>query len=279
MSDYLKDTPLGKETQYVDQYDPEQLHPIPRELSREGLGIEVPLPFQGEDIWNAYEVSWLDATGKPQVAMVEVRVPAHSPALVESKSFKLYFNAFANSRFSSWEQVQQHIQEDVSKVTGAPVTVVLRSLAEAAQMPLWQSQGQCLDGLPLLEPADAKHPTVGAEWLQLAAGEGQEKAVFYSHLVRSLCPVTGQPDWATIEIGYEGRPWSPQHLLQYLVSFRQSNGFHERVVEQAFMDIQQRLQPTKLWVRARYTRRGGLDINPYRSSHPMSVGNEREVRQ
>lgn len=279
MSDYLKETALGKTTAYVDQYDPAQLFPIERALSREGLKIGETLPFEGEDIWNAYELSWLDANGKPQVAMAEVRIPAASPYLVESKSFKLYLNSFANTRFPSWVAVAEHITADITATAGAQSQVVLRTLAEAAQMPLWHSQGQCLDELDLLEPADAEAPITGAQWLKHAASGEQVDEVWFSHLVRSLCPVTGQPDWATVEIGYQGAAICPQHLLQYLVSFRQASGFHERVVEQTYQDIMQQLNPNTLWVRARYTRRGGLDINPYRSSHALVLGNEREVRQ
>lgn len=279
MSEYLKDTSLGKTTAYVDQYDPTQLFPIERTLSREGLNIGETLPFEGEDIWNAYELSWLNANGKPQVAVAEVRIPAASPFLVESKSFKLYLNSFANTRFSSWEAVAEHIIADIAATAGAEVKVVLRTLEAAAKIPLWQSQGRNLDELALLEPADVKAPITGAEWLKHAEDNQQVEETWYSHLVRSLCPVTGQPDWAMVEIGYQGRAICPQHLLQYLVSFRQTSGFHERVVEQTYQDIMQQLTPNKLWVRARYTRRGGLDINPYRSSHAVVLGNEREVRQ
>lgn len=279
MSDYLQETSLGKTTAYVDQYDPKQLFPIERALSRDGLGLTTELPFVGEDIWNAYELSWLDNEGKPQVAIAEIRVPATSPYLVESKSFKLYLNSFANTRFASWQTVAEHITTDISAIAGAESKVQLLTLAEAAKPPLWQSSGQCLDTLSLLEPADTESPTTGAEWLKHKPNGDVVEEVWYSHLVRSLCPVTGQPDWATVEIGYEGQAICPQHLLQYLVSFRQASGFHERVVEQTYQDIMQALAPKKLWVRARYTRRGGLDINPYRSSHALEFGNEREVRQ
>lgn len=278
MSGYLAGTSLGKETTYVDRYDPNQLFPIERHLSRKSLGIDAELPFTGEDIWNAYELSWLDATGKPQVAMAEVRIPAESPYLVESKSFKLYLNSFANTRFSSWGEVSQTIAKDISATAGALSTVKLLSLAEAVKTPLWENTGICLDDLALLYPVDEEIPA-DRVWLRHEPQATEVTETFYSHLVRSLCPVTGQPDWATVEISYQGLALCPQHLLQYLVNFRQASGFHEHVVEQTYQDIMATLKPSRLYVRARYTRRGGLDINPYRSSYAITLDNKREVRQ
>lgn len=278
MNSYLAGTSLGKETAYVDRYDPSQLFPIERNLSRASLNIGTELPFKGEDIWNAYELSWLDATGKPQVAMAEVRIPAESPHLVESKSFKLYLNSFANTRFASWEEVSQTIARDISSIAGASSAVTLLTLAEAAKIPLWENTGVCLDDLALLYPVDKDIPT-DVVWLRHAPQAIEVAETFYSHLVRSLCPVTGQPDWATVEISYQGLAICPQHLLQYLVNFRQASGFHEHVVEQTYQDIMTALKPSRLYVRARYTRRGGLDINPYRSSHAFVLDNKREVRQ
>ncbi|HLR17937.1 MAG TPA: NADPH-dependent 7-cyano-7-deazaguanine reductase QueF [Alcanivoracaceae bacterium] len=279
MDESLKNTSLGKHTEFVDEYDPQQLYAIPRKVSREGLGITEPLPFEGEDIWNAYELSWLDAEGKPQVAIAEVRVPASSPYLVESKSFKLYLNSFANTRFDTWDAVAATIKQDISATAEATATVLLLPLDEAAMLPKWNAQGVCLDTLPLLQAADEDGP-VGKPWLELdAERKGEVSETFYSHLLRSLCPVTGQPDWAMLEISYRGAPISAQHLLQYLVSFRQQTGFHERIVEQTFMDISAVLKPEELLVSARFTRRGGLDINPYRSSTTVEVANLREIRQ
>lgn len=279
MDDVLKNTALGQQTTFVDQYDANQLYAIPRAASREGLGVGAELPFQGEDIWNAYELSWLDNSGKPQVAMAEVRIPAASPHLVESKSFKLYLNSFANSRFADAEAVAAIIAQDISATAGAQANVQIRSLSEAAALPLWQGEGQCLDQLPLLQGVDVAGP-VGKQWLQHDAGrEGEVAETLYTHLVRSLCPVTGQPDWATLMVRYVGQPISAQHLLQYLVSFRQATGFHEHIVEQAFVDISKVLAPAELLVMARFTRRGGLDINPYRSTGTEKINNQREVRQ
>lgn len=279
MDDVLKNTTLGQKTAFVDHYDPTLLDPIARATSRSGLGISDELPFQGEDIWNAYELSWLDSMGKPQVAIAEVRVPASSPHLVESKSFKLYLNSFANTRFANRDEVIGTIERDISATAGAPVTVQAHSLNEAARVPVWQGEGECLDHLPLLQSAD-EATIIGKAWLQ-HDGKRQDEVseAFYTHLVRSLCPVTGQPDWATVMVRYTGRAISAQHLLQYLVSFRQQTGFHEHVVEQAFVDITEALAPSQLMVMARFTRRGGLDINPYRSSEAVDISNVREIRQ
>lgn len=279
MDDALKNTSLGQQTVFVDQYDASQLYAIPRTTSREGLGIAATLPFQGEDIWNAYELSWLDNTGKPQVAVAEVRVPAASPNLVESKSFKLYLNSFANTRFADAATVAATITKDISAIAGARASVQVRSLADAAAVPLWQGEGQCLDTLPLLQGVDEPGP-VGKPWLQHdARRQGEVTETFYTHLLRSLCPVTSQPDWATVMVRYTGLALSAQHLLQYLVSFRQATGFHEHIVEQTFVDISEALAPSQLLVMARFTRRGGLDINPYRTTGTEYINNQREVRQ
>lgn len=276
--DVLSQTQLGQDTTYVDTYDPAQLFAIPRSASRDGLALGNELPFQGEDVWNAYELSWLDQQGKPQVAIAEVRVPASSDNLVESKSFKLYLNSFANTRFADWNTVADTIAKDIGAAANAEVNVSLHTLAEASEMPQWRSDGQCLDDLSLLQGVDEEGP-VGAEWLAADQARGDVTETLYSHLVRSLCPVTGQPDWATVEIHYQGQAIDRQRLLQYLVSFRRTTGFHEHIVEQSFQDIMQQLAPQKLWVRARFTRRGGLDINPYRSNYELTLDNHREIRQ
>lgn len=265
---------LGKTVDYEADYDPALLCAIARSDGRDLLGLADPLPFTGCDIWNAYELSWLDARGKPQVAMGEFRVPAESPAIVESKSLKLYLNSLNMHRFESVQAVRGTIATDLSACAGMPVEVVIRLPAQWSQFPLAEPAGICLDELELAieryEPAP--------ELLRTSAGEAITQR-FFSRLLRSRCPVTGQPDWGGVAIELVGAPVDPAGLLAYIVSFRQHQDFHEQCVERMFADIWRYCRPQQLTVSARYLRRGGLDINPWRSSGAGVVANPRWFQQ
>ncbi|RLT98053.1 NADPH-dependent 7-cyano-7-deazaguanine reductase QueF [Ketobacter sp.] len=265
--------PLGQTSSYPDQYDPGQLYPIPRESGRVEIGVSAPLPFYGEDIWNAYEVSWLNGKGKPVVAMMELRVPATSPNIVESKSLKLYLGSFNQWAVDSTEQLQQTITRDLAATVGAEVGVRLLPLQQQGPFAVQMLPGRCLDELDV----EAHQFEVDASLLRVKAGHTSD--VLHSHLLRSCCPVTGQPDWGSVLIEYEGPQICEEGLLQYLISFRNNQEFHEQCVERIFTDISRRCAPQRLAVYARYTRRGGIDINPYRSSQPGVPSNLRLVRQ
>ncbi|RCS29509.1 NADPH-dependent 7-cyano-7-deazaguanine reductase QueF [Rhodanobacter denitrificans] len=268
-------SPLGKDTVYAGRYDPSLLFPIPRADKRAEIGIADTLPFHGVDIWNAYELSWLDLRGKPQVAMAEFRVPALSPQIIESKSFKLYLNGFAQERIADAAALAATLTHDLSAAAGAAVGVQLRD-ARADALPVIDLDGHLLDDQNI---AIDHYGPPQADFLQADTGAMPVAETVLSHLLRSNCPVTGQPDWGSVQIAYRGAPIDHAGLLRYLVSFRTHNEFHEQCVERIFVDLTQRCAPRQLSVYARYTRRGGLDINPFRSSAPASPGNPRTVRQ
>ena len=268
-------SPLGRATTYRNTYAPELLFPVARAPKRAEIGVGEDLPFSGEDLWNAYELSWLDPRGKPVVAMGEFRVPASSPQLIESKSLKLYLNSFNGSRFGSMVEVEALIARDLTEAAGAPVSVLLTGLDTVVR------EVGCLPGT-VIDALDVEitdyHPAPGRLTAQTDAAPVTETLV--SHLLKSNCLVTGQPDWATVYITYTGAPIDRAGLLRYIVSFREHNEFHEQCVERVFTDIQARCAPTRLEVWARYTRRGGLDINPWRTSHPQAMpANIRTARQ
>jgi len=269
-------SPLGKPTEYRADYAPELLYPISRQLKRDELGIEpAALPFVGEDIWNAYELSWLNPQGKPVVALASFRVPADSPNLVESKSFKLYLNSFNQTVFADPATVGATLARDLSAAAGAPVGVNIEDLRRRPQVSVDYPAGTLLDELDIA--CDTYQPA--PELLQAVDGKQVEETL-YSHLLKSNCLVTGQPDWAMVVIRYRGRPIDHAGLLRYIVSFRNHNEFHEQCVERIYCDIRRRCAPEALAVHARYTRRGGLDINPFRSSGEFPApDNTREVRQ
>ena len=269
-------SPLGKATEYQSHYAPELLYPIPRQLKRSELGIaDDSLPFVGEDWWNAYELSWLNPLGKPLVAVGSFRVPADSPNLIESKSFKLYLNSFNQTAFASVEVVAQTLAQDLSAAAGKPVNVALEPLATRPQAVIGTPSGTLLDDLDIA--CDCYQPA--PELLSTQADEVVDETL-YSHLLKSNCLVTGQPDWAMVVIRYRGCRIDRAGLLRYIVSFRNHNEFHEQCVERIFMDIMQRCAPEALAVHARYTRRGGLDINPFRSTGDYAApDNTREIRQ
>lgn len=268
----IKQSPLGSGTVYVNRYDPELLYPIARDVNWKARGVErSTLPFRGVDIWNAYELSWLDSRGKPVVRLAEFRIPANSTNIVESKSFKLYLNSFNLTRFGSEEEVQKHLAEDLSAATGGRVSVRLIRLDSAVQVV--RLEGHCIDDLTI----DVEHYTPEPQLLTASNEVIGETLV--SHLLKSNCPVTGQPDWGSVQIRYRGGKIDRKGLLAYLISYREHGDFHEQCVENIFMDIWQRCRPQKLSVYARYVRRGGLDINPYRSSINDEPSNPRLARQ
>lgn len=266
---------LGKTVRYGDQYDPCLLFPIPRARSREALRLDGDaLPFHGVDLWNGYELSWLNPRGKPQVALARFDVPADSPNLIESKSFKLYLNGFNQTRLASMQALQARLIDDLSQAAGAKVDVTLFDPQALQGVPLQSLQGDCIDELDI-DIDDFAHP----EQQPLRCAERIVDEVLVSHLLKSNCPVTGQPDWASVQITYRGRQLDREALLRYLIAFRQHNDFHEHCVERIWLDLWRQCQPDLLTVYARYTRRGGLDINPWRSSAPGQPDNPRSPRQ
>ncbi|HET7300612.1 MAG TPA: NADPH-dependent 7-cyano-7-deazaguanine reductase QueF [Oleiagrimonas sp.] len=268
-------SPLGKSTAYANRYDPGLLFPIERAPKRAELGIGGALPFHGVDIWNAYELSWLNPRGKPQVAMAEFRVPADSPRLVESKSFKLYLNGFNGERLDRTE-LTRRLMHDLSAACGSDVAVRLVPADDFGAQKLHEPAGMLIDDIDIV--IDHYGPPRSAYLTTITGKPVRETLV--SHLLKSNCPVTGQPDWASVQIAYSGTSIDHANLLRYLVSFREHAEFHEQCVERIFTDIMQRCAPDKLSVYARYTRRGGLDINPFRSSEADAVPtNAREARQ
>lgn len=268
----LSHVPLGQATPYVATYDPAQLCAVPR--ANRWQGVYPQRPFSGVDIWNAYEVSWLNARGLPQVAVAEFRVPCDSANIIESKSFKLYLNSFNLSRFADADEVRGRMISDLSACAGSAVSVELQSLSTVAGAVFHTLPGTCIDD----QDIDIDHYEPSPELLSVGKTEVSEQ--LHSHLLKSNCPVTGQPDWASVLIDYQGPAISHENLLRYLVSFREHGGFHEDCVEQIFLDLMQQCRPQRLSVYARYLRRGGLDINPFRSTESdQQVANLRLLRQ
>ena len=258
------------------EYSPQLLRPIPRGEARRRLGIADTLPFSGEDIWNAYELSWLDPNGKPVVATGEFRFPAESPHIVESKSLKLYLNSLHASRHESAEAVRRTIADDLGRACGAGVRVWLRPPASGKPLTRNEPQGRCIDDADLPAPSYILDPQI------LLHGPDPRTEVaetLYSDLLKTNCPVTGQPDWATVVVRYRGYRIRHGPLLAYLVSYRDHAEFHEQCVERMFVDLKRYCRPRSLTVYARYLRRGGLDINPFRSDIETTIPNIRLPRQ
>ena len=273
MSWYEK-TGLGKETDYHNDYNLALLCPLLRAEGRQQLGLDsANLPFHGVDIWHNYEASWLNGKGKPQVAIVQLYFPAQSPFLIESKSLKIYFNSLNFKRFDGEDDVVKLLETDLSQASGAQVKVVLIPVNTASQTQ--QLNGICLDDLDIEITDFALTPQV----LKNNTDTDIISETLFSHLLRSNCPVTNQPDWGSVSISYIGRAINHESVLRYLISFRQHNDFHEQCVERIFSDISRYCQPEKLTVQAYYTRRGGLDINPFRSNVDFSPQFQRLVRQ
>jgi 7-cyano-7-deazaguanine reductase len=269
-------SPLGQPAAYISQYDPSLLFPIARQTKRDELGLGGTLPFFGLDLWNAYEVSWLNLRGKPQLAIAQITVPADSPNIIESKSFKLYLNSFNQTRLAGTEAMLELLRADLSAGFGAPVQIELTLPAQFANLKMGELDGLLLDRLDI--DVDSYQPD--AALLRTEAGPPIEQTLL-SHLLKSNCLVTGQPDWGSVQIHYVGAPIEQEGLLRYLIGFREHNEFHEQCVERIFVDILRQCKPLKLSVYARYTRRGGLDINPWRSNFSSNLrpSNRRNARQ
>ena len=270
-----KDIPLGRQIGHSESYDPSQLFSVPRKEARAALGILDELPFSGVDIWNAYELSWLDGKGKPCVAAGEISFPCTSANIIESKSLKLYLNSFNFTRFESAEKVIKTITKDLSLKASADVKVKFFMPEGFFRMKVSDPSGTCIDTLDLESEINTKELTPG--YLKTSPVEVEEE--LFSNLLRTNCPVTGQPDWASVMIKYRGNAIDHRGLLRYIISLRRHSGFHENCVELIFMDILKLCKPARLSVYARFTRRGGLDINPGRSNHGEIFSNIRLARQ
>ena len=278
MTDRLLTTSvLGKPVCYTTEYDPSLLFLIPRQIKRDEIGLIGDLPFMGADIWNAYEISWLNQRGKPQVAIATFIVPADTPNIIESKSFKLYLNSYNQTRLASHEVLVAQLCADVSAAVGGHVQVRLTLPDDFGALAMGELEGELLDRLDIEVDSYTPNPAL----LRLNTETEIVTQTYLSHLLKSNCLVTGQPDWATVQIHYVGASINAEGLLRYLIGFRNHNEFHEQCVERIFVDILHYCRPMKLSVYARYTRRGGLDINPWRTN--FSVGglplNLRHARQ
>ncbi|MBC8954084.1 NADPH-dependent 7-cyano-7-deazaguanine reductase QueF [Xenorhabdus sp. PB62.4] len=267
---------LGKPTPYRDNYDPTLLQAVPRSMNREPLGLfPESIPFHGADIWTMYELSWLNARGVPQVAIGHVSLDATSENLIESKSFKLYLNSFNQTRFADWETVQKTLQQDLSACANGNIDVVLYPLHNFNQQPIAEFAGKCIDN----QDIEIDDYQFSRDYLNNAAIGPIVEETLVSHLLKSNCLITNQPDWGSVMIRYKGARIDQEKLLRYLVSFRHHNEFHEQCVERIFNDLMTLCAPEKLTVYARYTRRGGLDINPWRSNEEFTPAIGRLARQ
>ena len=267
---------LGQNTEYTSQYDASLLQPVPRRLNREGLGIVEQQPFnQGADVWTCYELSWLNPHGLPQVAIADVEIDFKSENLIESKSFKLYLNSFNQTKFASIEEVEQTITRDLSQCASGQVSVKIHKLADYTNQLIVNFAGECIDE----QEIQIESYTFSNQYLENIAEDEIVEETLVSHLLKSNCLITSQPDWGSVQIHYVGKRLNREKLLRYLVSFREHNEFHEQCVERIFTDLMQFSKPEKLTVYARYTRRGGLDINPFRSNFERVPVNLRMARQ
>ena len=272
----LKSLKLGQKTEYASQYDRTLLQPVPRPFNRDGLGITQNQPFTiGADIWTAYEISWLNEKGLPQVAIADVYLDYQSQNLIESKSFKLYLNSFNQSKFADFNAVQQTMQRDLSECAQGDVKVRLNPVAVYDSQKIDHLQGDCIDQ----QDIEITSYEFNADWLKDCVSDEIVEEKLVSHLLKSNCLITNQPDWGTLHIHYVGKKIDHEKLLRYVVSFRQHNEFHEQCVERIFCDLMHYAKPEKLTVYARYTRRGGLDINPFRSNFENLPENLRLARQ
>ena len=267
---------LGQQTKYAEKYDRTLLQPVPRRLNRDQLNITATQPFTvGADIWTAYEISWLNPKGVPQVAIADVSINFRSENLIESKSFKLYLNSFNQTTFADFADVQQTLQRDLQDCAQGEVNVRLNSLADYTAQPIAALSGDCIDA----QDIEVRDYAFNAALLNHCTGEHLVEETLVSHLLKSNCLITQQPDWGSLQIHYVGKQINREQLLRYIISFRQHNEFHEQCVERIFCDLMQYAKPEKLTVYARYTRRGGLDINPYRSNFEPLPQNVRLARQ
>jgi len=254
--------PLGQQTVYVSEYDAGLLFPVQRAEARRQLKLGMSLPFQGEDCWTAYEISWLDKQGKPQMRLAEFFFDCDSLNIVESKSFKLYLNSFNQTQFCNESEVIQCMQNDLSAASGKPCRIKFYHTSDSQALTIADLPGTCIDALDVT----IEHYEPSPQLLNINESNECVDNIIYSHLLKTNCPVTGQPDWATVFFEYTGYEIDQASLLAYIISFRGHQDFHENCVERLFCDIQQYCQPTQLSICARYTRRGGLDINPLRTN-------------
>jgi len=273
ISSMKTDTLLGKNTSYPSTYDSSLLFPIPRKEKRDETEVPSQLPFTGIDIWNAYEVSWLNEKGKPEVAIAEFTIPCSSPNLIESKSFKLYLNSFNQTRFGSIEEVKRTLEQDLSNAVGQKIDLKLIHPSSLNTRQLRSLPGTCIDHLDV----SIDTYTIDPSLLQTTNTTVEEELT--SYLLKSNCLVTGQPDWASLYIHYAGPKIDHASLLKYIISFREHLEFHEQCIERIFMDLIRYCYCQKLTVYGRYTRRGGLDINPFRSNFEREMGTPRTPRQ
>ncbi|EGT76747.1 NADPH-dependent 7-cyano-7-deazaguanine reductase [Haemophilus haemolyticus M19107] len=272
----LKSLKLGQKTEYASLYDRTLLQPVPRALNRDGLGITQNQPFTiGADIWTAYEISWLNEKGLPQVAIADIYLDYQSQNLIESKSFKLYLNSFNQSKFADFNTVQQTMQRDLIECAQGDVKVRLNPVVVYDSQKINYLQGDCIDE----QDIEITSYEFNANWLKDCVSDEIVEEKLVSHLLKSNCLITNQPDWGTLHIHYVGNKIDHEKLLRYVVSFRQHNEFHEQCVERIFCDLMHYAKPEKLTVYARYTRRGGLDINPFRSNFENLPENLRLARQ
>jgi len=270
----MQELPLGRDVSYPETYAPDVLVPIDRQLARNALGIEEPLPFDGVDTWTAWELTWLSPSGRPNVAAARISVPASSASIVESKSMKLYLGSFAMSRYRSTDEVAAVIRRDLSTAAGTDVDVALVGESERSALQPDTLPGDCLDSLDV----DCNLDTPSADALVCDADVVVRESL-HTHLFRSLCPVTGQPDTASVLLRYEGPKMDRASVLRYLVSFRRHQDFHEACVERMFIDMKTQCAPRRLGVYARFLRRGGIDINPWRCDDGESAPAVRVWRQ
>lgn len=269
----MKDLKLGKQTQYSDKYDPSLLQSVPRSLSRDNIGLSDTLPFNGADIWNAYEVSWLNPKGKPIVAIMRCVVPYNSTNLIESKSFKLYLNSFNQTHFLNSDEVVKTITKDLSLCAEGRVSVNMLTSNQFNQCKIGDLPGTIIDDLDI----EINEYDISLNPLKTHTKPCEETLV--THLLKSNCLITNQPDWGSLMVRYSGPQIDKASLLKYIISFRQHNEFHEQCVERIFCDILNQCKPNRLSVYARYTRRGGLDINPFRSNFETPYDDIRLARQ
>jgi 7-cyano-7-deazaguanine reductase len=275
---------LGENTEYSSQYNPDLLQAVPRSLNRDDLAIDQQhLPFVGEDVWYGFELSWLNPKGKPVVAVAEFRFSCRSENIVESKSFKLYLNSFNQTKFDTIKSVEQRLIVDLSAITNSSAQVRLFGVEHCPELFIANKVNECV----CIDSEDISIETYqyDAELLSSAMDAATQHnddiidEALVSHLLKSNCLITNQPDWASIYISYRGKKINHGVLLKYLISFRQHSEFHEQCVERIYCDLQKYCQPEELTVFARYTRRGGLDINPFRSSHLQKAPSKRTLRQ
>lgn len=265
--------PLGKKSKYISVYTPELLYPIPRQINRDAIQIPHPLPFKGIDIWNAYEISWLDEKGKPQIAIGRFEFPCESPCIVESKSFKLYLNSFNDTRIKNLIELESILTKDLSNAVQLPVSVKLTPAREFKNLKLHDFQAECIDDLDIEIDTYHLSPTF------LNVGNEIVEETLVSHLLKANCLVTNQPDWGSVLVHYAGPKIDREGLLKYFISFRHEQEFSEQFIERIYIDLCNYCKPTKLTVQGLFTRRGGLDINPFRTNEQVIPQIYRNPRQ